>query len=249
MHTDPASEGSGDTIDLSVVIPAYNEEDCIGPCVREVRDVLDPLGLQYEIVVVDDGSTDGTIRILGELADEVPQLVVFPLDGNHGQTAAFEAGFRHSRGRAVATMDADMQNDPADIPNMLPLLEQWDVVCGVRRKRNDSIVRRISSRVANAIRNWLTHESIRDVGCSMRIMKAEVVAGLKLFNGLHRFLPTLMRMDGWTITEVMVNHRPRHAGRAKYGIGNRALRALRDLFAVRWMMSRWLKYEVKEWHR
>jgi len=160
--------------------------------------------------------------------------------------SAFDAGFKAARGKAVITMDADQQNDPADIPRLLEALEQWDVVCGYRQKRHDSVVRRISSRVANWVRNKLTRESIRDVGCSLRAVKRECLQGLKLYNGMHRFLPTLLRLDGWRVTEVPVNHRPRRRGKSKYGIRNRLFRGLRDLMAVRWMRSRWLRYRIAE---
>jgi len=232
--------------ELSVVIPAYNEEEAIGPCVEELHGVLEALGRPYEIVVVDDGSTDGTVRELLARKGRMPQLVILRLEGNHGQSAAFDAGFKAARGRIIVTMDADQQNDPADIPRLLELTGRWDVVCGYRSKRHDSLVRRVSSRIANWVRNKLTHESIRDVGCSLRAFRAECVRGLKLYKGMHRFLPTLFRFDGWTVTEVPVGHRPRQRGKSKYGIRNRLFRGLRDLMAVRWMRSRWLNYKVAE---
>jgi len=236
----------GSDVELSLIIPAYNEEESIGACLDEVNAVLGAFGRSYEILVVDDGSTDGTLRVLRERKKQIPQLVVLRFDGNHGQTAAFDAGFKAARGKAVITMDADQQNDPADIPRLLEALEQWDVVCGYRQKRHDSVVRRISSRVANWVRNKLTRESIRDVGCSLRAVKRECLQGLKLYNGMHRFLPTLLRLDGWRVTEVPVNHRPRRRGKSKYGIRNRLFRGLRDLMAVRWMRSRWLRYRIAE---
>jgi glycosyltransferase involved in cell wall biosynthesis len=232
--------------EVSVVIPAYNEEESVGACVDQVRAVMDQTGRRYEIVVVDDGSKDATLRVLLERKKQVPPLVIVRLDKNHGQTAAFDAGFRTVRGKVVVTMDADLQNDPADIPRLLELVGQWDMVCGYRRKRHDSIVRRISSRIANRVRNKVTGEEIRDVGCSLRAVRSECLRGLKLYSGMHRFLPTLLRLDGWTITEIPVNHRPRSRGKSKYGIRNRLFRGLRDLMAVRWMMSRWLRYRIAE---
>ena len=235
-----------DRPEVSVVVPAYNEEECIAACVDEVAAVMRAHGRPFEIVVVDDGSTDSTRAILREKKADVPELVVLGFRGNHGQSAAFEAGFHNARGDVVVTMDADLQNDPDDIPRLLALVGEWDMVNGYRAERHDSFVRRASSRIANWVRNRLTHESIRDVGCSLRAMKAECVRDIKLYRGMHRFLPTLIRLDGWTITEVPVNHRPRRAGTAKYGIGNRLFRGLRDLFAVRWMRSRWMRYEIEE---
>jgi glycosyltransferase involved in cell wall biosynthesis len=181
-----------------------------------------------------------------EKKEEIDELVIVRLDGNQGQTAAFDAGFKSARGRVIVTMDADMQNHPGDIPDLLKNIEEYDVVCGIREKRQDSIVRLVSSRIANWVRNRLTHEQIEDVGCSLRAMKAECVSDLKLYDGMHRFLPTLLKLDGWTVTEIPVSHRPRKRGQAKYGIRNRLFRGLRDLFAVRWMQSRWLRYNIKE---
>jgi len=232
--------------EVSVVIPAYNEEKCIGACVREVQDVMDRLRRSYEIVVVDDGSTDNTLNVLRECKSGMPQLVILSLDGNCGQSAAFDAGLKGARGAVIVTMDADLQNDPADIPRLLDLIGEWDLVCGYRRERQDSTVRRISSRIANSVRNRLTHETIRDVGCSLRAFRSECVNGLKLYRGMHRFLPTLLRLDGWTVTEIPVHHRARMWGESKYGIRNRLFCGLRDLFAVRWMMRRWLKYRIAE---
>jgi len=232
--------------EISVVIPAFNEEESIARCVRAVAAVMDALGRPYEVVVVDDGSTDGTFAALRAVLDEVPALRALRFARNAGQTAAFDAGFKAARGRTVVTMDADLQNDPADIPRLLGLLGGWDVVCGVRAKRRDSLVRRASSRIANAVRNWLTGEKIRDVGCSLRAYRAESLRGLKLYKGMHRFLPTLIKLDGFSVTEVEVSHHPRRWGRAKYNVRNRLFRALRDLFAVRWMKSRWLNYRVEE---
>jgi glycosyltransferase involved in cell wall biosynthesis len=207
---------------------------------------MDSTGRSYEIVVVDDGSSDGTFEVLREHKKSMAELVAVRFASNQGQTAAFDAGFRTARGKIIATMDADLQNDPADIPRLIALVGQWDVVCGYRQKREDSVVRRISSRIANGVRNRLTRETIRDVGCSLRAFRAECARGLKLFEGMHRFLPTLFRLDGFTVAEVPVNHRPRKLGKSKYGVFNRLFKALRDLFAVRWMQRRWLRYKIKE---
>ncbi len=236
----------GPQVELSVVVPAYNEEESVVACVEELRQVMEQLGRPYEIIVVDDGSTDGTVGVLREQKTRFPELVIVRFDRNQGQTAAFDAGFKAARGRVIVTMDADMQNDPADIPWLVELTRYWDVVCGYRKTRHDSIVRRVSSAIANGVRNWLTDEFIRDVGCSLRAMRAECVKGLKLYTGMHRFLPTLLKLDGYRVTEYPVNHRPRQRGKSKYGIGNRLFRGLRDLMAVRWMKSRWLRYKVKE---
>jgi dolichol-phosphate mannosyltransferase len=231
---------------VSIVIPAYNEEECITECVDELCSVMDGLGEEYEVIVIDDGSTDATLERLRELKDRRKQLRVLSFEANAGETAGMDAGMRNARGEFVVTMDADLQNDPADIPRMLEAAAEWDVVSGVRAKRHDSWLRRISSRVANWTRNRLTHENISDVGCTLRVFRAPCLKGLKLFSGMHRFLPTLLRMDGWSITEVPVNHRPRTKGRSKYGVWNRLFRGLYDLFGVRWMQARWLRYRIRE---
>jgi len=199
-----------------------------------------------EFLFVDDGSRDGSLALLQGLAREDPCVRVLALDGNHGQSAAFDAGFRHARGEILVTMDADLQNDPADIPRLLPLLADADVVNGVRVKRRDGFVKRVSSRIANGVRNWLTGESVTDVGCSLRAMRAGYVARLKLYDGMHRFLPTLLRMEGARLAEVPVSHRPRRHGESKYGIWNRLGPGLLDLLAVRWMQRRALRWSLRE---
>lgn len=241
---DPSPEPAPD---LSVVIPAHNEEAVLAGCLEELAAHL--RGAQrgtFETIVVDDGSTDRTWRVLCRLKDHMPGLVCLRFRTNAGQTAALDAGFRAARGAVVITMDADMQNDPADIPKLLDALRDSDVVCGIRQRRRDSPVRRFSSRVANAVRNILTGDDIQDVGCSLRAMRAEALKGLKLYRGMHRFLPTLLKLDGWSVAQIPVNHRARERGRSKYGIRNRIFCGLRDVFAVRWMKSRWLRYEVVE---
>ena len=232
--------------EVSVVIPAFNEEGPIVACVREVDEAVKGVRRPYEIIVVDDGSTDRTFDLLKDLKKDVPALRVLRFAANCGQTAAFDAGFKAARGQFVVALDADQQNDPADIPRLLELAGEWDVVCGVRAKRRDSLVRRISSRIGNGTRNLLTGDNIRDVGCSLRAFRAECLRDLKLYKGLHRFLPTLLKWEGWSVTEVPVNHRPRQSGRSKYGVWNRMFRGLRDLFAVRWMKSRHICYEIRE---
>ncbi|HVO77043.1 MAG TPA: glycosyltransferase family 2 protein [Candidatus Bathyarchaeia archaeon] len=233
-------------IGLSLVIPAYNEEQAIEECVREADGVLARLGRRYEIIVVDDGSTDTTFERLRSLKTSVPSLRAVRFSLHRGQTTAMAAGFERARGAIVVTMDGDMQNDPADIPHLLDMMGEWDVVCGVREHRRDGFVRRASSAVANVVRNRLTAEDIRDVGCTLRAYRASYLRRLKLFEGMHRFLPTLLKLEGARVVEVSVRHRARTKGTNKYGIANRLFIGLRDLFAVRWMKSRYIRYEIKE---
>jgi len=231
---------------VSVVIPAFEEEECIGDCVREAVDVMRQTGLPFEIVVVDDGSTDGTFDVLRELKGRVAELRAIRFSRNCGQTAAMQAGFSAAAGDVVVTLDADMQNDPRDIPALLEKLRDYDIVCGVRTKREDSLVRRISSRVANGIRNRVTRERITDTGCTLKAYRGKFLRHVRLYEGMHRFLPTLLRMEGARVTEMPVRHRPRVRGKTKYGVWNRAFRGLLDLFAVRWMQSRRIHYDIAE---
>jgi glycosyltransferase involved in cell wall biosynthesis len=197
-------------------------------------------------VYVDDGSRDGSAEVLASLAARDPRVRVLRFAENAGQTAAFAAGFEAARGEVIATLDADLQNDPADLPRLLAALDGADVVNGVRVGRRDGLVRRASSRIANAFRNWVTHESVTDVGCSLRVMRASYLRRLPLFRGMHRFLPTLLRLEGARVIELPVRHRPRRHGRSKYGIANRLFVGIADTLAVRWMQSRRLRWRLRD---
>jgi glycosyltransferase involved in cell wall biosynthesis len=235
-------------IDLSVVIPIYNEEESLPVLWPELRSVLDAERLDFEVVFVDDGSRDRTAEITRGLRDADPRVRLVRLKANAGETAATDAGVRAARGRRVVTMDADLQNDPRDIPLLLRHLEQWDAVTGwrVRRGDGDSLLRRLSSRVANRVRNRLSDEVIQDSGCTFRAFRRECLRGLVLYRGFHRFIPTLLKMRGYRVLEVPVRHRPRRLGQSKYGVLNRVFVATADLLVVRWMKSRTLRYEVAE---
>ncbi len=229
--------------DISIIIPLYNEVDNIEPLGYSIINAMQ--GQNYEVVFVDDGSTDGSTQKLREGCAQHTNFRTVHFKKNAGQTAAMDAGFRHARGKYVVSMDADMQNDPADIPKLLEKLNTYDMVCGWRQKRNDPWIKRISSKVANYIRNKLSREDIRDTGCSLKAYRRECLDHIKLYNGMHRFLPTLFKMEGFTVTEIVVNHYPRKFGKSKYGISNRAFRAFVDLLVVRWMKKRKLNYEVE----
>ncbi len=231
---------------LSVVVPVFEERDNLEPLHRELDGALAHLPGGVEFVYVDDGSRDGSAEALATLAKRDDRVRVLRFRENRGQSAAFDAGFRAARGEVVATLDADLQNDPADLPRLLAALDRADVVNGVRVGRQDGLVRRLSSRIGNGFRNWLTHETVSDVGCSLRVMRASYLRRVKLYRGMHRFLPTLLRMEGARVAELPVRHRPRRHGRSKYGIANRLFVGLADVFAVRWMQSRRLDYELRE---
>ena len=235
-------------LDLSVVIPVYNEEENLPLLWEELRGVLDGLRLRFEVVFVDDGSRDRSAEIIRGFRESDPRARLVRLKVNAGESAATDAGFKAARGTWVVVMDADLQNDPHDIPALLGHLDQWDAVTGWRVKRGegDGWLRRLSSRVANRVRNRLSDETIRDSGCTFRAFRRECLRGLVLYRGFHRFIPTLLRMRGYRVLEVPVNHRPRGFGRSKYGVWNRAFIAFADLLVVRWMKNRLLRYEVAE---
>ncbi|GAB63676.1 MAG: glycosyltransferase [Candidatus Jettenia sp.] len=229
--------------DISIVIPVYNEVDNIEPLGNSIINAMQ--NQNYEVIFVNDGSTDGSGDALEKWCAQYTHFRTIHFMKNAGQTAAMDAGFRHARGKYVISMDADLQNDPADIPKLLEKLNTYDMVCGWRQKRNDPWIKRISSRVANSIRNRLSWEDIKDTGCSLKAYRKECLNRIKLFHGMHRFLPTLFKMEGFTVTEIVVNHYPRKFGKSKYGVFNRAFRAFIDLLVIRWMKKRKLNYEVK----
>lgn len=230
--------------EISIVIPVYNEEENIPILATALDDVMVKTGRSYEAIFVDDGSTDGSESALKKVRSENPNLRTIRFKHNAGQTAAMDAGFRAARGKFVVSMDADLQSDPNDIPLMLEGLKSYDLVCGWRHKRNDPWIKLISARVANFVRNKLSDEDIKDIGCSLKAYKKECLDKIKLYNGMHRFLPTLFKMEGFTVTEVKVSHFPRKHGVSKYNIRNRVFRSFYDLLAVRWMKKRRLNYEI-----
>lgn len=231
---------------VSVVVPVYNERDNLAPLLEEIAAAL--AGRAYEVVAVDDGSTDGSGDALVALRARFPALRVVRFARNAGQSAAFAAGFRAARGAVLVTMDADLQNDPADVPALLAALERAGVeaAAGWRMDRRDTGWKLVQSRIANGVRNRLNHETIRDTGCSLKAFRREAVADIPWFMGMHRFLPTLVKMRGGRVVEVPVHHRPRRFGTTKYGMWNRVFRALADALAVRWMQRRALRYEIRD---
>ncbi len=230
---------------LSVVVPVFNEEQSIEPFTEELIGVLESIKRSYEIIFVDDGSTDASPQRIEKLGQRFQGIRSIRFKNNCGQTSAFDAGFKAALGDIIITLDADLQNDPHDIPGMLPFIGKYDLVCGWRYKRNDTFVRRVSSRIANAVRNRLSGENIQDVGCSLKVFRGEYAKRLKLYSGMHRFFPTLVKMEGGKVKEVKVNHRPREFGTSKYNVFNRVFRSFMDLLAVCWMKRRYLRYEIE----
>lgn len=236
------------TVDLTVVVPVYNEIANIEPLVERVRETLDGIGLSWELIAVDDGSVDGSGEKLDEVADVEPRVRVLHFVANCGQSAGLDAGFKNARGDLVALLDADLQTFPEDLPLLLDLLEAEgvDAVVGIRAERQDTGWKRFSSRFANGVRNRLTREDIQDTGCPIKVFRAEAIRSVKIFTGMHRFLPTLLRMEGYSVRQVPVRHADRVAGESKYGTLDRAFSGLRDALAVRWMQDRRMKWKLRQ---
>jgi len=229
-----------DPLDISIVVPVKDEAESVADLAAEVSRAMASGDWSWECLWVNDGSRDGTAEALRGVVRQSANHGWVDLDGNYGQSAALAAGFAQARGRILATLDGDGQNDPADLPLLVRQLEDEgvDMVNGVRARRHDSWVRRASSRLANGFRNWLTGECVTDVGCAIRVVRRDCVLRIPVFKGMHRFLPTLVRMQGFTITERPVRHRPRTRGRTKYGINNRLWVGIADTVAVCWMKRR-----------
>ncbi len=226
-------------LQLSVVLPVFNEAENLAPLLAEITGTLRPLNLRFEVLAVDDASTDASVTVLEGLRTLHPELRVLRHRRNCGQSAAYASGFARARGEVVVTLDADGQNDPHDIPALLAALRPGvDCVTGIRTRRRDTWVKRLSSRVANAYRNWITGDRVTDAGCTFRAVRRAALREVPVFNGMHRFLPTLLRWQGFTVVERPVNHRPRTRGVSKYGVGNRLWRGLRDCLAMRWYAAR-----------
>ena len=238
--------GASGRLDLSVVLPVYNEAESIGSVIRELHGVLTALPFNaFGIIAVNDGSTDGTLDILRNLAKELGGITVLSLIPNSGQSAAFSAGFRNARGSVTVAMDADGQNDPNDIPRLLEELKQCDCCCGYRANRKDSFSRRYGSKLANFVRNAVLGESIVDTGCSLKAFRTDLVRDFPPLNGMHRFIPSYLMMKGAVIRQIPVNHRPRILGTSKYTNIGRLAKTVLDLMAVKWMKSRYRKYTLE----
>lgn len=238
--------------EISVVIPVFNEAESLPRLAVELRAALDETARSYEVLLVDDRSTDGSYRAIQTIVEVNSHFRLFRLAQHRGQSTALAAGFRQARGEIVVTLDSDLQNDPADIPQLLAALEGCDLVSGIRVQRRDSWPRRVSSRLANRVRGRVLADGVTDVGCSLKAYRKELLRHLPTFDGMHRFLPALAQIEGARVREIEVRHRPRRHGETKYNIRNRLWRGLADLMAVRWMQRKWIDHrqletEVTEW--
>jgi glycosyltransferase involved in cell wall biosynthesis len=226
---------------VSIVVPLFNEEENVPSLQSELSNALS--GLDYEIIFVDDGSIDQTVARIA--LDSRVRVLRF--EKNAGQSAALFSGLQAARGATAVLIDGDLQNDPADIPRLLAEINRGaDLVCGYRARRKDTVVKRLTSWIANAVRSRFTKDGVRDTGCTLKAMRRECVGALVPFKGMHRFIPALIKGAGYRLVEIPVHHRPRKFGQSKYGLGNRALRATVDMFGVRWLLARRLNYQLKK---
>jgi glycosyltransferase involved in cell wall biosynthesis len=239
-------EQRSEPVEISAVVPAFNEVESLTILIPALFKVLGRLRKPFEVIVVDDGSSDGSRHLLRKMKAEPLFLHPILLKKNYGLSTALLAGMREGRGKVIVTIDSDLQNDPEDIPKLMEHLGNSDTVTGSRQKREDPWLKKVSSRIANSVRNRLSGETIRDSACTLRVFKKECLGEIPVFNGVHRFLPTLTRIEGYRVLEVPVEHHPRRFGRSKYNIRNRLWRAFIDLLAVRWMKSRHIHLEVEE---
>lgn len=230
----------------SVIIPLKNEEESITHLIEEIDPVMASVGAAWELLCIDDGSTDDTLKTLQGLAESRPYLRILKFDRNYGQSSAFDAGFRNAQGEFIITIDGDGQNDPADIPTLIKEADNYDLICGYRHNRKDPWSKKIPSFFANKIRSRLCEDGVSDTGCSLKLYRASCLQRIKLFNGMHRFLPALFNNEGFRIHELPVNHRPRTHGKTKYNFFNRSFNTVADMLAVRWMRKRHLGYQIEK---
>ncbi len=247
MQVTKPADGVSTSPEISFIIPCHNEEGNLRELIKAIRETVESLNLPYEVVITDDCSTDKSWEILKEFGATDPRIRALRFAYNCGQSAAQWAGMKAARGKYLVTLDADLQNNPKDFPKFLEGLKSYDCVCGTRvasRSEGDNFVKVVSSRIANWVRNKLSGENISDAGCCYRAFKRECIQDLKFFKGMHRFMPTLFKMEGFTVTEIPISSNPRFAGQGHYGVWNRLFASFYDLLAVRWMKKRMFKYKI-----
>jgi len=232
------------SLKYSVVVPLKNEEENIVELINEIEPVMNKVNAPWELICIDDGSTDQTLSILQTLSQDKKYLRILAFSKNFGQSSAFDAGFKAAKGEFVITLDGDRQNDPADIPKMIEAAAHADLVCGHRVNRQDPISKKITSKIANFVRSRLCKDSVHDTGCSLKIYRTKCLKKIKMFHGMHRFLPALFEIEGFRVVEIPVNHRERTKGVTKYNFFNRSFNTISDMLAVRWMRSRRLQYQI-----
>ena len=232
-------------VHYSVVIPLKDEAANIEALIEEIEPVMNHLQQPWELICIENGSTDSTRQILFRLAKLKPYLHLILFDKNYGQTGALDAGFKYAKGKWIITLDGDRQNDPADIPKLLQYSESYDLICGKRECRKDSWIKNMTSKLANTVRQWMCDDDVTDTGCGLKAFRRPCLAKIKLFQGMHRFLPALFKMEGFSIKEVPISHRERKEGVSKYNFFNRSFNTVADLFVVMWMKDRHLDYHIQ----
>lgn len=232
-------------IKYSVVIPLKNEESNIVDLINELEPVMGTLNEPWELICIDDGSTDATLPTLIDLLKSKPYLRIVIFNKNYGQSSAFDAGFKSAKGEFVITLDGDRQNDPSDIPRLIESIADSDLVCGHRVNRKDPLIKKITSSLANPIRSWICEDGVHDTGCSLKVYRTTCLRQIKMYQGMHRFLPALFKIEGFRVKEVPVNHRERIKGTSKYNFFNRSFNTIADLWAVAWMKKRHLRYQIE----
>ncbi|MGL4977141.1 MAG: glycosyltransferase family 2 protein [Cetobacterium sp.] len=233
-------------MEISAVIPVYNEKENILPMIQKIEEAFKKGFKSFEIIFVNDGSNDGSYEILNNFQKNNPNVKAFHFVQNKGQSAALDAGFQKASGDLVLMMDGDLQTDPEDVYKLLEFIPEYDMVNGKRATREDGLKRKIASTIGNGFRNFVTGDNIEDTGCPLKLFKNEVVKSYKMFNGMHRFLPTLAKYNGYKVIEVPVRHYDRLYGVSKYKVFGRAFKAFKDVFAVRWMKNRVLNWKIEE---
>jgi glycosyltransferase involved in cell wall biosynthesis len=231
--------------DLSVIVPVYNESDNIVLLCENIQKSFEGIYDSYEVILVDDGSNDGSREIIEQICKKKQKFRFIFFDKNYGQSSALACGFSNALGEIIVTMDADLQVDARDIPSLLEMLKESDFVCGYRQKRADSWIKKVSSLVANSVRCLFTRDGVKDTGCPLKAFKREVLAKIFFFNGMHRFFPTLVRMEGFSISEIPVHHYERKFGKSKYNIRNRLFRSIFDLIGIIWLKKKHLRYKIE----
>lgn len=232
-------------VDLTVVVPIYNEEENISRLHSAIASALQDLIESYEMILVNDGSTDGSRLRLEQLAETDPRVKGIHFEQNCGQTAAIYAGIKRAEGRYIALIDGDLQTDPEDIMILMKYMDTYDFANGMRVSRQDTRLKKLSSKIGNGVRNWITGDNIHDTGCPMKLFKREVAESFVLYEGFHRFLPTLARMNGFRVIEVPVRHKERLYGTSKYGVLNRAFVGLMDAIVIGWLRKRMIRYKIR----
>lgn len=228
----------------SVIIPLKNEEANIADLIEELEPVMNNLQCPWELICIDDGSSDQTLSLLEDFAKNKPYLRVISFSNNFGQSSAFAAGFAKARGEFIITLDGDRQNDPKDIPQLINALGHADLVCGWRMNRRDPLQKKLISKVSNWIRSRLCQDHMHDTGCSLKLYRKKALDKIKLYYGMHRFLPALFLIEGFSVKEVPVSHRKREKGKTKYHFFNRSLGPIIDMFVVLWMRKKHLRHQI-----